>query len=339
MFRRVSSVVVAATKRGAYFYSKTSHFTPTLYNYTFPKFSTSITEANSSGSSGEPKKPFFDREVSEIYGLFFQQHVQAGGPWKMMLDAVQEATINKPELQIIDLASGPGEPGLLIAQAMPHAQVMITDISSEQIELANKRCEGTSNVSTAVTGMEDLSSYATNSFDIVTSCYGYMFCDDKQKAFNEALRVLKPGGTLVATYWKNLTMMDIVKEVMTTVDTATPWVPPMNPMSLSEDGLVSNYLESAGYDKDTIRTQQSTYSFVLPSENKDFLFKALTLVASARLKELQATGMHEEGLKRGRERLFEYLNEHPKIVFSNDNNTITLNGLVFEMIVASKKSE
>ena len=57
--------------------------------------------------------------------------------------------------------------------------------------------------------MTDLAEFADNSFDVVTSCYGYMFVEDKQKAFEETFRVLKPGGTLVATYWRYLPMIPV----------------------------------------------------------------------------------------------------------------------------------
>ena len=36
---------------------------------------------------------------------------------------------------------------------------------------------------------------------VVTCCYGYMFPTEKETALAETLRVLKPGGTLVATTW------------------------------------------------------------------------------------------------------------------------------------------
>jgi len=57
--------------------------------------------------------------------------------------------------------------------------------------------------------ISDLSEFADNSFDVVTSCYGYMFVDDKQKAIDETCRVLKPGGTLVATYWRTLPLQPV----------------------------------------------------------------------------------------------------------------------------------
>lgn len=54
---------------------------------------------------------------------------------------------------------------------------------------------------------EDLSTIDDNSMDIVTCCYGYMFPADKDKALEETFRVLKPGGTLIATTWDKVDMI------------------------------------------------------------------------------------------------------------------------------------
>ena len=52
--------------------------------------------------------------------------------------------------------------------------------------------------------LQDLSAWGNDSVDAVTCCYGFMFPDDKVKAMSEARRVLKPGGMLIATYWKDM---------------------------------------------------------------------------------------------------------------------------------------
>ena len=46
---------------------------------------------------------------------------------------------------------------------------------------------------------EDLP-FDDNKFDVITCCYGYMFCEDKLKALQESYRVLKTGGMLVAPH-------------------------------------------------------------------------------------------------------------------------------------------
>jgi ubiquinone/menaquinone biosynthesis C-methylase UbiE len=46
--------------------------------------------------------------------------------------------------------------------------------------------------------------FQTDSVDIVTCCYGYMFPEDKELALAETYRVLKPGGTLVVDDNANL---------------------------------------------------------------------------------------------------------------------------------------
>ena len=73
------------------------------------------------------------------------------------------------------------------------------------------------NVSPLLANAEDLSGIDDNSIDVVTCCYGYMFPGDKDKALSETYRVLKPGGSLVATTWVKLDMLSIVGDVMEAV--------------------------------------------------------------------------------------------------------------------------
>ena len=63
------------------------------------------------------------------------------------------------------------------------------------------------NVTPLLANAEDLSTIDDNSMDIVTCCYGYMFPADKDKALEETFRVLKPGGTLIATTWDRVDMI------------------------------------------------------------------------------------------------------------------------------------
>ena len=57
----------------------------------------------------------------------------------------------------------------------------------------------------------------SNSMDVVTCCYGFMFCAEPEKAFAEVERVLKPGGCLITCVWVEFPIMTMVRNIMTEV--------------------------------------------------------------------------------------------------------------------------
>ena len=131
---------------------------------------------------------------------FHRQHTHPNGPWAKMLAAVKAGLPADGSGTVLDLATGPGEPANMIARKLPYAFVTASDLSEDMVAAAKKRMDGLPNVELVVADMAELP-FEDGSFDVVTSCYGFMFPEDKKKACSEALRVLKPGGTLIATYW------------------------------------------------------------------------------------------------------------------------------------------
>lgn len=71
-----------------------------------------------SPSWASTKSDSFDGEISKLYATVFMQHAHENGPWKRILEATKSA-IPSGKGKVLDLASGAGEPGLTIAQAMP----------------------------------------------------------------------------------------------------------------------------------------------------------------------------------------------------------------------------
>ena len=110
---------------------------------------------------------------------------------------------DRPAGKVLDIATGPGQPNISVAKAFPDATVVLSDVSEDMLAKATAASKDLPNTSTVIANAEDLP-YGDNEFDVVTCCYGYMFCEDKAKALQESYRVLKPGGMLVATTWDKL---------------------------------------------------------------------------------------------------------------------------------------
>jgi SAM-dependent methyltransferase len=285
---------------------------------------------------GSESKPLFGGDISVIYARIAKQHAHPTGPWLKILDAVRtevgrEGKSNAP-FTVLDLASGPGEPGITIAKHFPSADVTITDIADSQIEIATANAKGLNNTRCMIADAENLSQFPDNSFDIVTSCYGYMFCKDLPRAFSEALRVTKPGGSLILTYWLQLPMMDLQHATMETVLGAAPPPPAINPLTLSSRGLVPSELHKANFQD--ITTSVSEYPFEMGATD-DEVFQAATLPIRGALQDLAAGG-RSEAVDRGKEvfwRMLEGSRHHTK----RADGMRVISGNVFEMAVARKK--
>ncbi len=84
--------------------------------------------------------------------------------------------------------------------ALKNARITCLDYSTDMIEQAEKRLSGYEHIKCIQGDVGDLQMY-DESFDIVVSMNGFHAFPDKQKAFSETWRVLKPGGDFVACFY------------------------------------------------------------------------------------------------------------------------------------------
>ena len=104
---------------------------------------------------------------------------------------------------VLDLATGPGEPALAIAEFVGTAgKVLGIDPVPEMVEAARREANrrGLSNATFVVAQAEALPAQ-TGSFDAAVSRFGVMFFPAPVNAIREMLRVLKPGGKIAFAVW------------------------------------------------------------------------------------------------------------------------------------------
>jgi ubiquinone/menaquinone biosynthesis C-methylase UbiE len=106
-------------------------------------------------------------------------------------------------MQVLDLASGTGEPGISLAKRVgPSGHVAAVDLSAELLEIARQRAaeRGLANLSTRVADAHELP-FPDASFDLATCRFGVMFFADVSQALAELVRVLKPDGRACFIAW------------------------------------------------------------------------------------------------------------------------------------------
>jgi len=127
---------------------------------------------------------------------------------------VEEARIRRGQ-NILDVAGGPGEPSLTIAEAVgPDGAVTYTDAVSGMVETARNEA-GRQNI-TNISFLEcraDGLPFSDDSFDVVTCRFGVMLFSDPPASLREMLRVTKPGGVVVLAVWHTSEMNPFLNAV------------------------------------------------------------------------------------------------------------------------------
>jgi len=166
--------------------------------------------------------------------------------------ALVEYARPQPGMNVLDLATGTGEPAISLASRVaPGGHVTALDLSPELLEIAADRARqrGLTNFTTRQADAHDLP-FADASFDLVTSRFGVMFFRDCVQAMRETHRVLKPAaracflawGPFQQPYWST-TMGVVHAHVGGTM--LAPGGP--DPFRFAEPGSLSRVLREAGF--------------------------------------------------------------------------------------------
>lgn len=108
----------------------------------------------------------------------------------------------KDGMQVLDVASGTGEPGITIASMLNGGKVQLTDISENMLVIARENAtrRGIHNIEIFAGDACELP-FADNTFDAISCRFGFMFFPDMLMATKEMVRVLKPGGRIAVSVW------------------------------------------------------------------------------------------------------------------------------------------
>jgi len=213
--------------------------------------------------------------------------------WKaksaLLGNAVTEALVEYsrplPDMLVLDLASGTGEPGISLAQRVgPRGSVTAVDQSSELLNIAAERARNKklSNFTTQQADAHHLP-FANQTFDLATCRFGVMFFSDAQRALTELHRVLKPGaracfsawGPMEQPYWQST--MKIVHQHV-----GGAMLPPggADPFRFSAVGSLSKVLSAAGFRE--VEESTRNLSWTWPGDAEEVFEYACAVAAPFR---------------------------------------------------------
>jgi ubiquinone/menaquinone biosynthesis C-methylase UbiE len=151
----------------------------------------------------------------------------------------------------LELSSGTGRVTNHLRRVLkPSAKLIASDISPDMLEVAKEKLNGL-NIDWQSIDFTQIP-FGDNSIDLVVCCFGYMFAENKVKAFSEALRVLRPGGSLLLTTWGKLEYNGASHVFRKTVKSYLgDSVPPMFqiPFSMNDPQIIKEQLHAAGFSK------------------------------------------------------------------------------------------
>jgi SAM-dependent methyltransferase len=277
-----------------------------------------------SSDTADKAAPLFDDKMTQIYKHFAPQHHHKDGPFLKIVGHMKSYTAHIDAPIILDMASGPGEPAATIAKSIPTSTVYSTDISEAMHAIAKLTAANIPNMHAEVADMENLLQFQDNHVHAVSCCYGFMFPENKEKAIQETFRVLKPGGTLVATTWNHLPNLNLINEIMERVMGGPPPPPSINPLSLAEPGLFESLVETAGFQNIQVSTSQ--YPMHLSSD-PECQFDAVLMFKRAKLEAV------ENGLEKAREAFDDLAEKHMHI--GEKGNKVAVD-CIYKCVVATK---
>lgn len=173
-----------------------------------------------------------------------------------MFAPLTQALIEHAEIRegqsVLDVAGGPGEPSLTIAETVgPTGLVTCTDVVAEMVETARAEAErrGITNVRFQQCSADDLP-FPDNSFDAVVCRLGVMLFPDPLAAIREILRVAKPGGHIAFVVWHKSELNPFCYAVTNVLDQHVKSQPedPDAPgaFRFAEPGKLANVMKEAG---------------------------------------------------------------------------------------------
>ena len=161
---------------------------------------------------------------------------------------------NSPQ-QVLEIGAGSGRVTKHLSETIGlKAKLTAIDINPNMLDIARQRVDAI-NVDFQVADAQALP-FPDDSFDCVICQFSFMFLPDKQKGFNEAWRVLKPGGQFLFLTWdkaeKNITLHISQQTIIQYLKTEPPAYFGRAYSAMNNPEELKSYTKVAGFENVTI---------------------------------------------------------------------------------------
>lgn len=159
--------------------------------------------------------------------------------------------------RVLETAAGTGVVTRELASALPQAVLTATDLNPAMLARAGSVQPGSATLEWRQADALNLS-FQDRSFDALACAFGVMFFPDRHRAFQEAARVLEPGGLLAFTVWDSLEHNPVPRSIVGALhelgqEEAASFLERV-PFSLADPSLLTGELEAAGFSSVQVRT-------------------------------------------------------------------------------------
>lgn len=197
-------------------------------------------------------------------------------------------------MDVLETAAGTGIVTQAVAEALPEARIVATDLNADMLTVARQKLPGR-HVQFEVADAQALP-FGDDSFDTVICQFGAMFFPDRLAAYREARRVLRPGGTLLMNVWDEIQRNVVSHQVAQAVARLFPDDPPSFlqrvPFGYHDPVRVEQEVSAAGFTH--VSVERVEKSSLIPGGNE----AAKGLVQGSPLMlEVQARGSVEEATR------------------------------------------
>jgi len=177
----------------------------------------------------------------------------------------------KPQ-RVLEIAAGTGVVTRRLAATLaPDVAIVASDLNPPMLEEARRR--GTERPVEWRHADAMALPFDDSAFDVIACQFGAMFFPDKARAFSEAHRVLKPGGTFIFSVWDRIEENEFADVVTRAVATIFPDDPPRflarTPHGHFDTDAIVRELRAGGFESrprvDTVTARSIAASAQIPA--------------------------------------------------------------------------
>jgi ubiquinone/menaquinone biosynthesis C-methylase UbiE len=187
----------------------------------------------------------FEKTIPKVYEQYLGPYL-----YEPYSKYVTNRIIGNPQT-VLEIGVGSGRlTNHLVKKLSKEAKLTAIDINPNMLDIAQHKVNA-ANVKFEVADAQELP-FLDNSFDLVICQFSFMFLPNKQKGFNEAWRVLKPGGQFLFITWdkaeNNITVHISQQTILQFLQVAPPAYFGKAYSAMNNPDELLNYTKYAGFE-------------------------------------------------------------------------------------------